>query len=382
MPPQRTHYEILGVESAATPEEIRRQYRRLAKRYHPDVAGAEDATDAHRAFVEITAAYEVLIDRRKREAYDRELALEARRRAQAASSQASGARAESGRGAAHAPPPPRPGPARAPQEAPRPDLGQILFQARVAFAGGHVSAAQAACREVLSRDRSNAEAHALLGDVYRAQGRFEEADRMYRLAVDLSRTARMGPEAVRKPGGMQRYWHARAVAAARSVHPLVFAGWLLVLALFLIPLVSPGSPVASGLGPVSGWTDNLLIGMVGAGLLTGFLVTSTRLVERLDRELRATLWCPGGRPLSLGAVLLAAGLLSFPLVLVAAVSLGTTGRDIPRAVMHVLGISFASLLLFTVAVPAGGQTLLLGGNVIFPCMLLGGLAGGHFRDAW
>ena len=61
MPSERTHYEILGVGPAATSEEIRQRYRFLAKRYHPDVAGASDASAAHHAFGD-KAAY-VPIDR-------------------------------------------------------------------------------------------------------------------------------------------------------------------------------------------------------------------------------------------------------------------------------------------------------------------------------
>ncbi|HZV73297.1 MAG TPA: DnaJ C-terminal domain-containing protein [Conexibacter sp.] len=62
------YYETLGVPRDASDEEIRRTYRRLARRYHPDVnkePGAEDR------FKEISEAYEVLGDREKRERYDR-----------------------------------------------------------------------------------------------------------------------------------------------------------------------------------------------------------------------------------------------------------------------------------------------------------------------
>lgn len=375
MPSERTHYEILGVGPAATSEEIRQRYRFLAKRYHPDVAGASDASAAHHAFVEITAAYEVLIDRRKREAYDRELALRARRNVREAS-QASGARNSSQA------PPPRSGPRRAaaepppPRPNPPPDLGQMLYEARLDFAAGRVSAAQAACREILRHERLNAGAHALLGDICRRQGRFEEAHRMYHRAVELSKAARKGQSEARYA------WRTRALALARSMPPLALAGWLLVLGLYLLPVVYPGSPVAPEGGWMRGWTDNLLVGMIGSAFLVGFLATSTRLVERLEGELCATLWRLGRQSLSLGAVLLPASILCYPVVVLVALLLGVAGRRLPRPMVHLLGISSVLLLLFAVAGPAGGGTLLLGGNIIFPCMVLGCLAGGHFRDAW
>src|SRR5258708_17432975 len=64
----RDYYETLGVDRSASEEDIRRAYRQLARRYHPDVnkePGAEDR------FKEISEAYEVLRDSEKRERYDR-----------------------------------------------------------------------------------------------------------------------------------------------------------------------------------------------------------------------------------------------------------------------------------------------------------------------
>jgi DnaJ-class molecular chaperone with C-terminal Zn finger domain len=57
----KDYYAILGVPRDASAEDIKRAYRRLARKYHPDVNG--DA-EAHDRFQEINAAYEVLSDRR------------------------------------------------------------------------------------------------------------------------------------------------------------------------------------------------------------------------------------------------------------------------------------------------------------------------------
>ncbi len=64
----RDYYETLGVGRDAGADEIKRSYRRLARKFHPDVSGEPDAADR---FKEVQEAYEVLRDPDKRAAYDR-----------------------------------------------------------------------------------------------------------------------------------------------------------------------------------------------------------------------------------------------------------------------------------------------------------------------
>jgi curved DNA-binding protein len=64
----RDYYETLGVPRDATSEQIRSAYRKLARRYHPDINKDEDAEER---FKEVAEAYEVLSDAEKRERYDR-----------------------------------------------------------------------------------------------------------------------------------------------------------------------------------------------------------------------------------------------------------------------------------------------------------------------
>src|ERR1700744_390913 len=63
----RDYYKILGVTRTATADEVKKSYRRLARKFHPDVSKEKDA-EAH--FKEVQEAYEVLKDTEKRAAYD------------------------------------------------------------------------------------------------------------------------------------------------------------------------------------------------------------------------------------------------------------------------------------------------------------------------
>jgi molecular chaperone DnaJ len=62
----RDYYDVLGVAPGAGAEEIKRAYRQLARRYHPDISG----DDRGAAFLEVSRAYEVLRNPERRRSYD------------------------------------------------------------------------------------------------------------------------------------------------------------------------------------------------------------------------------------------------------------------------------------------------------------------------
>ena len=70
----RDYYDVLGVSADAGAEEIKRAYRQLARRYHPDISGDDRGV----AFLEVARAYDVLSDPSRRRSYDSALPLPVR----------------------------------------------------------------------------------------------------------------------------------------------------------------------------------------------------------------------------------------------------------------------------------------------------------------
>lgn len=75
---QRDHYLVLNVKPISTPEEIRKAYRELSKKYHPDLnPGMKAASDDK--MKELVAAYSILNDKQKRKDYDNQAQFQFRR---------------------------------------------------------------------------------------------------------------------------------------------------------------------------------------------------------------------------------------------------------------------------------------------------------------
>jgi hypothetical protein len=70
--PGRDFYKILGIKRGFQKDELKQAYRDLSLKYHPDKCEAEDKKECEAAFIDVSAAYEVLSDDAKRKIYDKE----------------------------------------------------------------------------------------------------------------------------------------------------------------------------------------------------------------------------------------------------------------------------------------------------------------------
>jgi len=362
----RTYYEILGLPRDATLAQIKRRYKQLVRKYHPDVA--TDKATAHRLFIQVREAYEALSDPVRRRAYD--ATLNSQRTAPSATRQAG------------------PGPSRA--QAPRPTatpLSKHIKDAQFAFIQKRFGEAATQCKAALELDPRNAQAHAILGDVYRAQGKPNSATRHYGYALQFNPNDR---ESEKKLVGMvgKRMTSATDVrptaAGPATMMTLNMIWWGIAFFLILMIWVHPGKPIdwlAHYVPPVSRWSWSLVGLMAGSSAIVGMMLSVNGLLQHPDNELvfdaSGGNWAviPTGLILLIGSGFFFLGAAGFYILA------GSIQSSLSRSVLIVFVAVVAVVGLSSLAfVPeARRQVLLFGGNVSFLSMLFGWYVGSMFK---
>lgn len=398
----KTHYQVMGLAETASPDDIKKAFRKLAREYHPDLH--RDRPEMHEVFVRISQAYEVLSDPSRRAAYDLDLRTQARRDTERRSGgfgSASYSQAAAGAGARSAAGTSTTGPnaarnekARLEKEKKRQTINKVMDDARLAFARGHLTEARRLCQEVLEVSRMG-DAYLMLGDIAARQGRWNAAVDNYTLAMQLMpndpRIRRKFEEAVaqmgsggRRSGGVRGPLGGQVSPGNRMSYQLGLACFGCAVILFLMfwapNLVTPKLDWPF----VEDWTVAHFASMVVVGFLAGAVLSSATLVDTFHAQLVVPTIGPGKIHVPIGLILGTLGVIFFPLA-VAAYALIAYLQDghSPSIVGMLVTVVLLVFGFWIVAAPeAQGQTLLMGGNVVFIASLFGWLIGDLFRPGW
>ncbi|MGQ9539958.1 MAG: J domain-containing protein [Armatimonadota bacterium] len=385
--PDRDYYEVLGVPPNATDEQIRRRFRELARKYHPDVNRSPDAE--HR-FKEITEAYRVLSSPSLRADYDL-----MRRSAQ---------NARTGTGSATTTPPPRSRPSSQQSTRQQRPTGassaytsarsaeieaqQLLQSAMLAYARGNLYEAQSLAKRVLRIQRHNAQAYEILGDVYRQERRIEEAIAMFTCALQCntrSASAQSKLDALLR----QRYFYGTEPPRAASAGILwarygQMVGWVVVTMLVLAPwyLALETDGVFQGIGFVSRWSGALALLMLTASMLAGALLTLGGRIEPIAQ----VVWWPHrqGLPqahLAVAGLLGVLGVLAFYAAAFLYLLIASTRNAFHRTLNRVVGTVVALTVGFVLSyAPGREQVALFAPNLLWFGVLCGWAFGDSVRS--
>lgn len=218
---QRNYYEVLGIPPGASTDQIKKKYRELARKFHPDVV--QDKVLGQRVFSQINQAYRILADPERREQYNSQLAAASAppaRTAQPVPAQPPPSQAPTAQQAAPRPQPaaptrpqatsqPQPAPmsqqtsrpqARPAASPPRPAAPQaqpgsaqkaqamagLLANADNAIMAGKFIEARIFCVKVLEIDPKNVRALEIMGDALVGMGKPEDAAVQYRNALAIT----------------------------------------------------------------------------------------------------------------------------------------------------------------------------------------------------
>ena len=357
----RTYYEILGVPRGATLARIKRAYKQLVRKYHPDVA--RDKQTAHRLFIQITEAYQALSDPVRRRAYDATLDMETSRTSTTTK------------------PPPRARPR------PEPGISQHLKNAQWAFIQRRFHEATDHCEEALRADGRSARAYSILGDICRAQGKTNSAIRYYGHALHYNPADRATEKKLTNLVGKRISRDRVRVQASPSPPRLVLinaVGW--ALAFFLIMLVGayPGTPIpwlAFYIPQIAKWSWNLVGFMAAASFVVGVLLSINGLVDNPDEELvfegggSTSAVFPTSHILLIGSGFFFLGAAAFYIVV------GWIQGSLSKSVLTCFACVVAIVLICASLYGSGAifQVMLYGGNVAFFASLFGWYLGATLK---
>jgi len=344
----RSAYDLLGLPWSATSVQIRARFRQLVRSHRKEAPTAEVFHDDR--FRRWANSYLVLTSSERRE-YDRRL--------------------RESRGTE-----------------PPPDLLGQLRRARLMLVEAEVSAvrrrlteAAELAKEALKEETRNAEGYALLGDIYREQGQYQNAFTMYNYAIQFDPNNRRYWQLFQEISALRegkalprRFMRERPTAFNRPASSWVGVGLAVIFVeLSLMYLQTRwGEPVLFNL-PI-----NLIYAALGDGFLLGLVVAGSAIIGPFDDEL---VWYQvpgmGSETVPLGIFIALPGLIFFWLAWVFYALVAYLDEHLSFSVLVSLVMSGVVAVTLGLLAPAESRkvVLLLGGNFVFCGFLFGWLVG-------
>jgi len=348
------HYEMLGVNRKATLDEIRRAYRRLALKIHPDRSDAPDAADR---FTRLTQAYEVLRDPDARRRYDEDLTRQTYR---------------------SQPVPSRPAPAPAkPKKVATAQKMTTPETARLAalFSRGKMDEAEALAERIVENFPREALAYAILGDIARARGEMARASKLYAFAVQMDPRnhayQQRYEDLLRSMGVKQVAEPANPLAASAAAFGVALLACVYLVVANEKPLFKNDLPF------ISTWTLGCIVMLFLTGVGAGVALSLGRMLDRFSSVSVTAL----GR-ISPTVALATVAIVNFWAATALYLFLGITQQSFNFSASRLIGASVGGLLILTMGASLSGsidagQVLLWGGNVLY----LGSISGWMVGDA-
>ncbi len=363
----QTHYTLLGISEKATREEIRKAYRKLVLKLHPDKAKDPNSVDK---FLKVKEAYEILTDNAKRRAYD--LYLESKRQnthKQTYTQQSTTAHTAHTTQKNHK------------QQAENlTDISARLMEAVTLWSQGKYDKAEALAKWLLKRNAKLPMPHAILGDIARQRGDLNSALAHYSYAIQFdpkNKTFQARYEEVfRQVGNVDRIGRVERKQPSYAV--LWVAAVATICGLIYVSMVRE-SPAFPNFSAISSWTPGLMIMIFINGIIVGAMLSLMNFVDRWESEMRSST----GR-LGLGAVISFIALINYWVGTGVYLLLGYAQKSFTYSVSRLLASIAALVLFYSFASSLSPtliwqQTLLWSGSVALVGVVCGWAVADGFR---